>query len=145
MVSVTVPNPRFSSGSWSELNWNQSNEFHPNKSPNDVKQAVSLAGSTNSSTQNFASNWVFEFWLCHNIIYMYKMEFYMLLHLPFCNLRSDQYSLGRSSITVTIGRFSQWRKEYWSDSKLQKMTWKNMRNCIFYTYIILHYNQNSNT
>jgi hypothetical protein len=46
-----------------------------------------------SLTQYFRCNQVFELRLYHNIIYVYKMELWILFHLPLAKLSSDYNSL----------------------------------------------------
>jgi hypothetical protein len=54
-----------------------------------------LASFTLLHTENFGSNSVFELWLYLNMIYTYKIQFWMLHHLWFSNFRCNHYSLCR--------------------------------------------------
>jgi len=69
----------------------------------------------------------------------------MLFHLQFSTLQSDQYSSCHCKKCPMFGVISQQPNEYWSDYKVENRTWKSMQNCMYYIYIILWYNQNSNT
>jgi len=51
---------------------------------------------------NFASNSVFEFWSYRNMIYTRNVQIDALIHLPFSDLRWDQYSLSRFDIKPKI-------------------------------------------
>jgi len=136
---------RFSNHQWTEQP--DVERFHTRTAP---KTALLWPGSTYSrasfsQTQNFGSNWVFEFWSYHNMIYMWKMQCCMFLHLPFSNVRSDQFSLGHCDITPRIGCFLLWLKQYRSDHTLENGRCMRMQTCIFHIHIILWYDQNSNT
>jgi len=73
------------------------------------------------------------------------MKFCMLFHLLFSTLRSNQYSLSCSKIMPKIGHHSQWHNQYWLDRKVENCRSKSMQKFMFYLYIILWYDQNSNT
>jgi len=69
----------------------------------------------------------------------------MLFHLLFCSLWSNEYSLHDCEKRAIFGVISQQLKEYWLDRQVENRRWKSLQNCIFYVYIILWYDQNSNT
>jgi len=72
------------------------------------------------------------------------MQFCIQFHLILFTLRFDQYSLRHCEKRTVSGFISQQLNEYWLDRKVETRRWKIMQNCIFYIYIILWYNQNSN-
>jgi hypothetical protein len=45
--------------------------------------------------QMFRSNYVFEYWSYHDMMYTQIVQFLPLFHLPISDLRSDQYLLSR--------------------------------------------------
>jgi len=73
------------------------------------------------------------------------MQFCILFYLVFSTLQSNQYSLKCCEIMPKIGRFSQWCYDHWLDRKVENSRWNSKQNCIFYIYIILWYDQNSDT
>ena len=73
------------------------------------------------------------------------MQFCILCHLLFSTLQSDQYSLRHSEKRPIFCVISQQLNQYWPDRNVENRRWKSMQNWIFYVYIILWYNQNSNT
>jgi len=61
------------------------------------RTAVAFYGS-----YNVGSNWVFEFPPYRNMIYTWNVQIDALVHLPFLDLRSDQYLLSRFEIELNI-------------------------------------------